>query len=128
MPTPSPAPASTRRSKACAGNDTLVGGAGADVLDGGAGFDTADYSSAGGIVVRMDGAAGTAGEANGDVLISIEKVIGSSLADIIIGSTGADTIVGGDGDDIFQPRSRRGYARWRQRHRHGRLLQSPPAR
>jgi len=84
-----------------AGDDTLIGGAGADRLDGGAGFDTADYSTAGGVVVYMDGTAGTAGDSNGDVLVGIEAVIGSALGDKIYGSANADSVSGGSGDDTL---------------------------
>ncbi|MCA0257005.1 MAG: cadherin domain-containing protein, partial [Proteobacteria bacterium] len=88
-----------------AGNDRLVGGAGGDLLDGGAGTDTADYSGgASGIVVDLAAGVGSAGDAMGDQLISIEKVIGSAFDDQIFGSATDETLVGGDGDDLLDGR------------------------
>ncbi|MFE8583487.1 cadherin domain-containing protein [Sphingomonas sp. NCPPB 2930] len=94
-----------------AGDDMLSGGGGADTLDGGAGFDTASYADSGaGITMAMDGSVGSGGDAQGDRLVSIEHVIGSSFDDRITGTAGADTIDGGagadelignDGDDIL---------------------------
>ncbi|MDQ1159332.1 Ca2+-binding RTX toxin-like protein [Sphingomonas sp. SORGH_AS 950] len=94
-----------------AGDDMLSGGGGADTLDGGAGFDTASYAdSSAGITMAMDGSVGSGGDAQGDRLVSIEHVIGSSFDDRITGTAGADTIDGGagadelignDGDDIL---------------------------
>ncbi|WP_343525506.1 cadherin domain-containing protein [Sphingomonas sp.] len=84
-----------------AGDDTLDGGRGADVLDGGDGFDTADYSSASaGVNVYLDGRVST-GEAAGDQLISIERVLGSQYDDLLVGSAGANDLAGGDGDDVL---------------------------
>jgi Ca2+-binding RTX toxin-like protein len=94
-----------------AGNDTFEGGAGADTLTGGAGLDTASYvNSAAGITVSLllTGAQGGAGDANGDVLTTIENLTGSSHDDTLTGSKGAnvldagagnDTVSGGDGND-----------------------------
>ena len=91
------------------GNDTLVGGAGADTLIGGAGSDTADYSASGAAVtVDLSAGTGLGGTAEGDVLIGVENLIGSSRADLLTGDgqdntlrggAGADTLSGGDGSD-----------------------------
>lgn len=113
------------------GADWLDGGVGADLLDGGAGRDTVDYfaSSA---RVGIDLANGTAsgGDANGDTLISIEDIRGSTFdrnellgngmanridshgsGDLIDGRGGGDLIIahrfdtrifGGPGDDQIQ--------------------------
>lgn len=98
------------------GDDILIGGAGEDDLYGGNGFDIADYSSnAAGIHLVADAAGrwtGTGGDAQGDTLVSIEKIIGTSGDDIFDGSAlttaltvdgggGNDTIIGGAGDDTF---------------------------
>jgi Ca2+-binding RTX toxin-like protein len=103
-----------------ADNDGLYGGEGADLLNGGAGMDTANYSN-GMHGVRVDLAAGQGfGEsAEGDILISIENVIGTSGGDDIIGNAadnilnglggndqirggaGRDTIIGGGGYDML---------------------------
>ncbi|PCG14153.1 MULTISPECIES: cadherin domain-containing protein [Sphingomonas] len=85
-----------------AGGDVLAGLGGADVLDGGAGDDTADYSASGaGVTVDLAAGTGAGGDAAGDTLISIEKVIGSAFADRLGGSAGADTLVAGAGDDML---------------------------
>ncbi|PZU92163.1 MAG: hypothetical protein DI527_10535 [Chelatococcus sp.] len=92
-----------------AGADLLIGGAGADTMDGGAGIDTADYSgSAEGVTVFLSGESGSGGDAEGDILRSIERLIGSHAADslhgdaldnILIGGAGADGLFGGEGID-----------------------------
>ena len=94
-----------------AGDDTLRGSAGADRLDGHAGTDTADYSaSPAGVTINLVTGFGSGGHAEGDQLISIERVIGSSHSDRIIGGAdfgrfdggpGADTMEGGAGDDVY---------------------------
>ncbi len=84
-------------------DNTIVGGAGADTIDGGFGNDTVDYSASN-LAVSVDLSLTTiqsGGDAAGDVLISIEKVIGSGLADSIWGSTGNDTLIGGADNDTF---------------------------
>jgi Ca2+-binding RTX toxin-like protein len=105
-----------------AGNDTLLGGADSDVLIGGIGADTlgggvqddtADYSASdAGVTVNLQTGSGAGGHAQGDVLVSIEDVIGSAFNDVIIGKNnvwdnvfdgrgGDDTYTGGLGDDVF---------------------------
>ena len=89
----------------------FIGGAGSDLINGGLGSDDAWYlnSSA---AVQLNLLEGTAagGDADGDVLTSIENLIGSSFGDIITGdafanalegSYGNDTIRGGDGVDTI---------------------------
>jgi Ca2+-binding RTX toxin-like protein len=86
-----------------AGNDILIGGAGADALLGGSGFDTADYSAwSAGVHVNLAAGIGWSGDAQGDMLNSIEKVIGSAFADTLIGADwGNNVFTGGKGDDKF---------------------------
>ncbi len=94
-----------------AGNDLLRGGTGADVLNGGDDFDTADYRNSGqGIVLDLEAPNGTGGDAAGDVLTNIERILGSrrdddirgdSANNEILGYSGADTIHGRDGDDTL---------------------------
>ncbi len=84
-----------------AGDDVLIGGAGADLLNGVLGLDTADYSASGAAVnidLRRTGAQ-IGGDAQGDTLVSIERVIGSDHNDTIIGSNGTDYLYGMDGND-----------------------------
>ena len=84
------------------GDDTLIGGAGADTLDGGAGFDIADYStSAFGVNINLATGANGSGDAQGDTLISIEKIAGSAFADTMTGGAGDDIFAGGAGDDTL---------------------------
>ncbi|MEO3414730.1 matrixin family metalloprotease [Roseovarius sp. CAU 1744] len=87
------------------GNDILIGKAGADLMDGGEGFDTADYrSSAKGIVLDMLQPAGTGGDATGDVLSNIEKIIGSKSADTILADDNDNRIVSLHGWDLVDGR------------------------
>lgn len=84
------------------GNDTLQGGAGADTLYGGTGTDTASYSgSASAVNVNLSTNTATGGNATGDVLNSIEGVIGSGFNDTLTGSAGANYIDGGAGADTI---------------------------
>ncbi|MGH6819351.1 MAG: calcium-binding protein, partial [Methylocella sp.] len=67
-----------------AGDDRLMGGTGADLLDGGDGFDFADYStSAGAVTIRLMQGTGIGGDAEGDTLMGIENILGSSFDDFI---------------------------------------------
>ena len=84
------------------GNDFLVGGAGADVLNGGDGIDRVSYSgSAAGVQVDLRTGNGSGGNAEGDKLISIERVTGSSYADKLTGNAGNNVLSGGAGDDTL---------------------------
>ncbi len=59
------------------GNDTLDGGAGADTLEGGVGTDTATYArSTAAVDVNLTRATQVGGHAQGDVLITIENIVG----------------------------------------------------
>jgi|GEM_PF-2436836 len=81
-------------------DNIIRGGRGADVIDGRGGFDTADYSRADeGVTVNLALGQGLAGEALGDTLTGIEKLLGSNYQDIFIGSDGDDTFDGGFADD-----------------------------
>lgn len=83
------------------GNDLLIGGAGGDTLTGGNGTDTVSYVNAlSGIAVTINGV-GTLGDANGDVLSSIENLIGSAFDDVMTGDGGNNVIDGGLGNDII---------------------------
>ena len=94
-----------------AGNDTLLGQAGSDTLDGGSGTDVADYlGSSGAIFIDLGNGTASGGHAEGDSLISIENLSGSSFDDTLTGDDGAnrifgqvgdDMLFGGDGDDIL---------------------------
>jgi serralysin len=94
-----------------AGNDTLLGfaskdilhgAAGADRLDGGTGTDSASYSGAGaGVVADLVSRSVNQGDAQGDVYVSIESLIGSGFSDSLRGNNAANVIRGGDGNDTL---------------------------
>ena len=82
------------------GDDWLDGGVGADRLDGGDGNDTANYSlSSGAVALNLSTGFGSGADAQGDVLSSIERVVGSSFGDVLVGNLSNNTITGGAGDD-----------------------------
>jgi Ca2+-binding RTX toxin-like protein len=82
------------------GNDMLNGGAGADRIDGGLGTDTVSYAtSVLGVNVNLATGVVSGGDAAGDVLISIENVIGSAAANTLTGSAVANSLNGGGGND-----------------------------
>lgn len=93
------------------GDDLLEGGLGADYLDGGEGEDCAYYfNSTEGVTVELNTGSGSGGDAEGDVLVNIESVVGSPQADWICGDAndnrlngagGQDVLLGGDGDDML---------------------------
>ena len=90
-----------------AGDDTLTGGAGADTIRGGSGTDTASYAtSTSGVTYDFSDVTydsnngvftyeGVGGDAAGDKLASIEKVIGSGQNDVFTVS-----ILGEDSDAV----------------------------
>ena len=85
-----------------AGNDTLFGGSGADILAGGTDVDLASYlASAFGVTVNLTSGMGLGGEAQGDVLSSIENVTGSAQNDVLTGNTADNALGGGHGADIL---------------------------
>lgn len=93
------------------GDDVLVGGKGDDLLHGGDlglgvgtadGIDTADYSqSIAGIVADLGTATVADGLGGFDKLVSIEKIIGTTLDDRFLGGEGEWTIDGGGGTDTI---------------------------
>jgi Ca2+-binding RTX toxin-like protein len=85
-----------------AGADTLTGGWGSDTLEGGAGIDTARYDNTPyGVTVNLANSGLNSGSAAGDVLISIENVIGSSSGDILVGNDATNKLEAGGGDDML---------------------------
>ena len=105
------------------GNDRIIGSAGADYINGGDGFDTVDYSRSpqgngffyNGVNVDVSSSfsivIGSGGHAEGDILVNIEAVVGSSYDDRIdvsdVGGffVGSDPIAhkayGGAGNDVL---------------------------
>lgn len=85
------------------GNDTLIGGGGADHLDGQAGTNSTSYAaSTAAVIVNLTSGTGAGGDAQGDTLVNIQKVTGSSYADIMTGGPSEDWLYGGAGDDLLK--------------------------
>ena len=84
------------------GNDVLEGGAGSDQIDGGSGIDVVSYlNSDEGVTVDLAEGTVEGGHAEGDVLTSIENVIGSDHEDSITGDSNANHLDGGEGNDLL---------------------------
>ncbi|MGY2443809.1 beta strand repeat-containing protein, partial [Pseudomonas sp. SDO52101_S400] len=88
-------------------NDTFIADGRVFAFNGGlGGFDTVDYSSSS-AAVNVDirpgtGLAGVGGDAQGDTLTEIDKVIGSSFNDTFTAAAiSFATFEGGAGDDIY---------------------------
>src|ERR1700730_4677600 len=94
------------------GDDILEGRGGADLLDGGPDLDTASYeSSPAGVFVRLSGAGADTtapiafgGDAQGDTLVSIERLIGSQFDDTLIGNSLNNALAGFGGNDLLDGR------------------------
>jgi len=95
-----------------AGGDTIKGSLGADSIDGGAGNDVMDYSDSTAVTIDLTtaGFAQVGGQAQGDVLTNIEKIIGSLVDDKMTagatamnfdGNDGNDSLIGGNGNDTL---------------------------
>ena len=88
------------------GNDTLIGGAGADNLNGGAGNDLVSYvGSLVRNVIDLQGLLSNQGDAAGDVLAGIERVLGGDRVDLLYGDGSGNTLDGGNGNDRLYGRS-----------------------
>lgn len=84
------------------GNDTAIGGSGADRLYGGDGIDYASYAGSAAVTVNLGSGSASGGDAAGDVLNSIEGIIGSSNSDTLTGSSGSEFLFGGgNGDKLY---------------------------
>ena len=89
------------------GFDSLTGGGGADTLIGASPTSnvTASYASSIGVSVdlgRGSGAQSSPGDANGDVLINIQNVVGSSTgANTLTGDTNSNYLTGGAVGDVL---------------------------
>ena len=84
------------------GDDLISAGIGADTVDGGAGIDTITFDESGRPVsLDLSQGIGLTQDAQGDVYINIENVVGSRFADLITGGTGANDISGLSGNDVL---------------------------
>jgi len=84
------------------GVDYLNGGAGADTLDGGLGWDWGDYSTSNAaITMNLDTNVNIGGDAHGDILISVENILGSRFDDSIVGNGRVNYLRGWEGDDAL---------------------------
>jgi Ca2+-binding RTX toxin-like protein len=86
------------------GIDDMIGGTGADVHDGGPGRDQASYSERSvGIVADLDDARGDDGVAGeGDSLLRIEDIVGTTENDVLIGNNSDNSLFGSSGGDFIR--------------------------
>lgn len=89
------------------GNDVIAPGSGNDAVVGGAGYDTVSYSASDAAVdVDLDlYATQIGGHAQGDVLESIESVVGSAYDDQVRGTGYNNYLTGGGGSDLLDGRA-----------------------
>ena len=86
------------------GNDIIEGGNGGDTMDGGAGIDTLSYLHALGSVtvdLRLSTRVVAAGDADGDLFVGFENMLGSDYADTFYGNVGNNKMEGGFGNDTL---------------------------
>jgi Ca2+-binding RTX toxin-like protein len=85
------------------GSDIIEGRGGADTINGGSGSDTASYESSQLRVVVDLRRTGTqsGGDAEGDILTSIENVTGSMFEDVLTGTDTTNVLSGGFSSDIL---------------------------
>ncbi|MGO4124584.1 calcium-binding protein [Inquilinus sp. YAF38] len=82
------------------GPDILIGGNSGDRLDGGAGIDRSSYASSdGGVSVSLRSGTAHGGDAEGDILVSIEQLEGSEFVDTLGGDDGANWLDGRESND-----------------------------
>ena len=88
-----------------AGDDTIDGGPGGDTIDGGTGEDTVTYEDSDALVrVSLTTGRGEGGHAEGDVLTTVENLIGSVYDDRLFGDGLANKLTGGAGNDRIEGR------------------------
>uniref|UniRef100_UPI0023EEC28C calcium-binding protein n=1 Tax=Pseudomonas sp. dw_612 TaxID=2720080 RepID=UPI0023EEC28C len=82
--------------------DTFIGGAGADLIDGREGVDNAWYiTSASAVNINLQTGVNQGGDAQGDVLLNIERVVGSHFNDTLTGDANGNIFEGGFGNDLI---------------------------
>ena len=85
------------------GTDIFFGGLGADQIDGGLGGNDIAYytSSAVAVTINLTTNVNIGGEAEGDRIVGVERIYGSSFNDSITGDTASNTLYGHDGTDTL---------------------------
>ncbi|NES23297.1 MAG: hypothetical protein F6K41_31360, partial [Symploca sp. SIO3E6] len=87
------------------GNDNLIGGIGVDYFDGGEGIDTVYFNENFAITADLSQGRATyindAGVEAVEILIDIERLVGTAFDDQLIGDNGNNTLNGQDGNDIL---------------------------
>jgi Ca2+-binding RTX toxin-like protein len=84
------------------GADWIFGGEGADYIDGGAADDWASYVDSNvGVRVSLVSGTGVGGTAEGDTLVSIELLWGSTHDDMLVGNGGENWLWGDAGNDTL---------------------------
>jgi Ca2+-binding RTX toxin-like protein len=85
-----------------AGNDEFFGGNAGDLIDGGAGVNTARYdTSPGAVQISLVTGVGMGADAQGDALINIHNLVGSSFGDVLTGDGNVNRLLGGPGADVL---------------------------
>lgn len=86
--------------------DYFTGTSDSETFDGGEGSDTVDYSfSTQKVTIDLQNGTASGGFAQGDILISIENIIGTDIAnafDTLYGNSSVNTLLGLAGDDILE--------------------------
>jgi len=94
--------ADANRLRGLGGTDWFIGSGGGDSFDGGVSRDMVSYAYApGGVTVDLAQGKGLGGQASGDTYVGIERITGSSFADLFFGGSGPDEFRGLGGDDWF---------------------------
>lgn len=82
-------------------DNEFSGGKGGDYIDGGAGIDFVDYRGSTSVDIDLTRTLQHGGHAEGDQLVSIEGVRGSTAADHIVGSGTNEHLIGDAGNDYL---------------------------
>ncbi|CDZ51646.1 beta strand repeat-containing protein [Neorhizobium galegae] len=86
------------------GNDTFIDSSTfTGRFDGGGGtVDTMDYStSSAAVTINLTAGTGAGGDAQGDIYVNFERVVGSAFADSLTSTTSGHVLEGGAGDDVY---------------------------
>lgn len=85
------------------GDDLIYGGPGADAIDGGGGYNILDYSHSGPLTIDRSDSSGArnTGDAAGDRIADIGKIVLSPFADDYVGTSVSTPVDGGAGDDTL---------------------------